>query len=122
VKTYLRSANYTEQQRKADLDYHPDRLKLLLFILTFDQLNTIIGTNKPYAQRRCRIMSVILSSAQVLPAPLRMSLISEKPVGSQPMGFSYFVVVVAIIHQKLSTVKWIIRISAKFVEQIVMRG
>ena len=38
--------------QKADLDYHPDRLKLFVFILTFAIKTLIIVAIRRYAQRR----------------------------------------------------------------------
>lgn len=55
-ENYLRSANYTERQHKKPTWSVPDRLKLLLSILTFGKLFIIISTNKQYAQRRCRVI------------------------------------------------------------------
>ena len=44
--------------------------------------------NKQYAQRRCRVTGVvILSSASVLVAPLRMSLISKRCRADNSMAF-----------------------------------
>ena len=87
----------TNDKRKADLDYQPDRLKLFVFILTFAIKTLIIMAISYMRKGAAGSFVVILSSASELPALLRMSLILKNPVGATRGGFSYSVVVGRII-------------------------
>ena len=86
-----------QRKKKEPIRIIPNRLtkfnknsyKYATFTLDFSCLNWYnISTNKLYAQRRCRISRMILSSASVLSALLRMSLI-QKALGYQPGAFSF---------------------------------